>query len=74
MEVPVPGTEAVLVVRAWFECGRAPNFRARILGVHRDDPFASQMATTPDKVLQIVRTWLNELQRTESAAAERPVD
>jgi hypothetical protein len=74
MEVPVPGTEAVLIVRAWFERDHPPNFRARILGVRLNDPFASQTATTPDEVVQIVRAWLDEMLRVESAAAERPID
>jgi hypothetical protein len=74
MEVAMPGTEAVLIVRAWFERGHEPMFRARVLGVRLNDPVASEMASTPDKVMQIVCAWLEEVQRTESEAAEKPAD
>lgn len=66
------GTEAVLIVRVWFERNHSPNFRARILGVPLNDPHASQTATNPDEVVQIVRAWLDEMLRAESAAAKRP--
>jgi hypothetical protein len=56
LEVPVPDPEAVLIVRAWFECAHPRDFRARIRGVHLDDPEATRATTTPDEVMEIVRS------------------
>ncbi|MGH3440048.1 MAG: hypothetical protein ACREQ5_01325 [Candidatus Dormibacteria bacterium] len=66
------GTEASLIVRTWFDRGNSPAFRARILGVRLDDPTASQVATSPDEVVKIVRSWLDALLRAEAATVKRP--
>lgn len=51
--------DAFLVIRVWYEPGHPAGFRARLLGINRDDPATSLVLSNPDDIVAAVREWLN---------------
>lgn len=50
--------DGTLVIRTWFEPGREPGFRARIMFGQAVAGQNSVATADPDEVLQVVRQWL----------------
>jgi hypothetical protein len=53
-----PAQDAVLLIRVWVEPRRERGFRARLLIGDPDHPTSVRTVTSPEQVVEAVRTWL----------------
>lgn len=53
-----PARDAVLLIRVWVEPHREPAFRARLLMGDPANPTSVCTMSSPEQVVETVRTWL----------------
>jgi hypothetical protein len=58
-DADAPARDAVLLIRLWVEPHREPGFRARLLMGDPANPTSVRTVSSPEQVVEAVRTWLD---------------